>query len=68
MTDGMNVNIRDRETGRFVRALCDDPNCDGRLVAGSWHDRPVWHCDGLTYDDSETGPLVACERQIEKAA
>lgn len=53
------------ENGRFIAKGCPDLNCGGQLVAGTDRfNRPVWHCDGLTYDRDD-GPLRACEVEFE---
>jgi hypothetical protein len=59
------------EHGRFVPALCPDPNCGGTLVyeryePPSWTGGPAhhaWQCDGLTHE-CDDGDLMACTRGI----
>lgn len=45
--------------GRFVKSLCNDPNCSGILVP----EGKDWRCDGLTFKHMD-GPLIDCARQI----
>lgn len=56
--------------GRFLPALCPDPNCDGKLVYEEHHIAgtvyPALICDGLTHD-SDDGELVACARSYDAA-
>lgn len=54
---------RDR-TGRFLPVLCNDPNCDGKLVLDIQYGHPHWICDGLTHD-TDTGPLRPCNRSYD---
>lgn len=51
--------------GRFIPNLCGDPNCYGLLQPDTMYGRPVWTCDGLTFDRAD-GPLRACERTYER--
>lgn len=53
--------------GRFLRSLCDDPNCNGVLQPDVAYRRPIWACDGLTHD-TDDGPLRACDRTFDRVA
>ncbi|WP_372393912.1 hypothetical protein ABMY26_00125 (plasmid) [Azospirillum sp. HJ39] len=44
--------------GRIISTRCPDPNCGGTLVPDG--DPGHWRCNGLTHDDDDRAPLVAC--------
>lgn len=53
--------------GRFIRVICDDPNCDGTLQPDVSYRRSIWACDGLTHDTPD-GTLRACGRTFDRLA
>lgn len=58
-----NDRIPQDKHGRFVPALCPDPNCGGVLCFVPDERSPRWECCGLTYERHD-GPLVACGRTV----
>lgn len=57
MTDATPTVPRDHR-GRIVSRQCPDPNCDGKLMPEG--EPGHWRCDGLTHEDDDRAPLVAC--------
>ena len=58
----------DARTGHFLADRCDDPNCDGSLVADfNVGGDPVWRCNGMTFVDMG-GPLFACAREFPRVS
>ena len=50
--------------GRFVPALCPDPNCGGILTFVPDQHDPHWECTGLTWERYD-GPLTICSRTVD---
>ncbi len=51
------------ETGKLLRVVCDDTNCDGVLELDIRFGEPYWICNGLTHDTPHS-PLRACDRSF----
>lgn len=43
--------------GRIISRQCPDQNCGGTLVR---EEPGHWRCNGLTHEDDDWAPLVAC--------